>query len=544
MKKKTFYLIPVIALLITACQTTKPKSSQIISSDEPDTSLVSSSSSISSDNLTSDKDSSSEPSSSSVSSSDPISSSSNPISSSSEPISSSSSSSSSSEPLEDNFVNLEIFALNDNHGTVKDGDSGLGISKTSTLLKTYPKNINNALYVSQGDMWQGGAESNATKGKLMTDWMNQLGFVSMTVGNHEFDWGTSYVSSNAALADFPFLGINVFDRVTNQRVDYLDPSVIVNKNGAKIGIIGSIGDCYSSIAPSMVSDIYFKVGSDLTNLVKNEATRLKNDEKCDFIIYSTHFSDENYDLTISDYVDIVFEGHSHENYIRTDAKGTYHIQSAGYNRTIGYIDLTINTTKDTFVINKINPIYTLDYSSYANDQAAESLFTKYANEINAVDEVIGYNIRQRNSTYLRRLVASLYLEEGIKSWGSEYNIFLAGGYLSCRDPYNLYEGNVKYADLYTLFPFDNPLVLCSVSGYYLESVFINSTNNNYYISYSDYGNDNQYSVDRYQTYYVVVDSYTSEYAPNHLTEIVRHNPLNYYARDMLAEYARNGGFEH
>ena len=90
----------------------------------------------------------------------------------------------------------------------------------------------------------------------------------MTVGNHEFDWGTSYIKTNAGLANFPYLGINVYSNTTNQRVDYLDPSVIINKNGAKIGIIGAIGDCYSSISASMVQDVYFKVGDDLTNLVK------------------------------------------------------------------------------------------------------------------------------------------------------------------------------------------------------------------------------------------------------------------------------------
>ena len=521
MKNKLFYLLPIIALLMSACQLNKAKGSDS-TNNESITSIVDTSSS-----------NEEKPSSSSANNKD-----SSNISSSEK----SSSSNESTSSTTDNLVNLEIFTLNDTHGNVRDSDSGLGISKTATLLKTYPKNVNNALYVSQGDMWQGGAESNITKGKLVTDWMSQLNFTSMTVGNHEFDWNTSYVSNNASLADFPFLGINVYDRTTDQRVDYLDPSVIINKNGAKIGIIGAIGNCYSSIAPSMVSDIYFKVGSELSTLVKNEATRLKEEENCDFIIYSTHEGNDGYDISISDYVDIVFEGHTHQNYVTTDSKGIYHIQSAGYNRTIGYIDLTLNTLTDTFVINAINPIYTLDYSSLANDPDTEALFTKYAGDIDIVNEVLGYNSYQRNSTYLRNLVADLYLQKGLDTWGDTFDIFLGGGYISCRSPYYLYKGDIKYADLYTLFPFDNYLVLCSIQGQYLNSVFINSTNSNYFVSYSDYGEANIDNVKTNGTYYVVVDSYTSEYKPNHLTEIIRFNPLEYYARDLLAEYARSGGF--
>ena len=391
-------------------------------------------------------------------------------------------------------------------------------------------------------MWQGGAESNVTKGKLVNDWMNQVEFTSMTVGNHEFDWKTSSLKSNSQLANFPYLGINVFDRTTNQRVDYLDASTIVNKNGAKIGIIGAIGDCYSSISSSCVSDVYFKVGYDLTSLVKQEAIRLKNEEQCDFVIYSLHDDDTDYNIELSNYVDIVFEGHTHQNYIRQDSKGIYHIQGAGYNKSIGYVNLTINTTKDTFVINRTASIYTSNYSNLSADAEAESLFTKYASDINSMYVPLGYNAYKRTSTTLRRLVAKLYLQHGQQAWGSRYNIFLGGGYLSVRSPYNLEEGDVTYADLYTLFPFDNSLVLCSIKGSDLDSKFVNTTNSNYYVSYSDYGEENRYTIDDNATYYVIVDTYTSDFSSNNLTVIDIYDPPVYYARDMLADFARDGSF--
>ena len=185
------------------------------------------------------------------------------------------------------------------------------------------KEQENTLLISQGDMWQGSVESNKTKGNLITEWMNDLGFVSMTLGNHEYDWSSEYIEFNDEIADFPILAINVREVATNERPDYLDASTVVEKGGAKIGIIGAIGDCYSSISGSLVRDVEFLVGEELTDLVKEESIRLKEEEKCDFIIYSVHDDFSSYDLTLSrdGYVDLVLEGHTHRNYQMMDEYG-------------------------------------------------------------------------------------------------------------------------------------------------------------------------------------------------------------------------------
>ena len=69
-------------------------------------------------------------------------------------------------------------------------------------------------------MWQGSVESNLTEGHLVTEWMNQMNFVSMTVGNHEFDWGRQGIIDNSELANFPTLGINVVYQSNYERVEF------------------------------------------------------------------------------------------------------------------------------------------------------------------------------------------------------------------------------------------------------------------------------------------------------------------------------------
>ena len=519
MNKKILYLIPFIAILITACHTNKTHSSVPINSDGlTDSSFISSIDSSSLESISSD--------SSFIASSD------NSISS-------------SDEEIEDEIINIELFALNDTHGNVVDSTSGLGISKTATLLKTYPKNVDNALYISQGDMWQGQAESGLTFGKIVNDWMSQMHFASMTVGNHEFDWNTSYVKANAESASFPYLGINVYSRATNQRVDYLKPSVVVEKNGAKIGIIGAIGDCYSSISYSMVKDIYFKVENELTSLVKNEAIRLRNEENCDFIIYSVHDGmddDDNnpYNTALSSYVDLVLEGHTHLDYHYLDSRGIYHVQSAGYNSTINYVDIDINITQKTSSIKSIKSIKTNDYTSLLKDEETETLFTKYDSVIGHVHDVIGYNASKRYSSSLHQKTADLYLDLGLEKW-NEYQIFLGGGFVKTRSPYNLERGNVTYAHLYSLFPFNNNVILCSISGYNLKNRFIN-TPKDYYVSYSSYGSLHKDEIDDYATYYIVTDTYSSDYSKNGLTIVERYLETGYYTRDAFKDYIAAGNY--
>ena len=453
-------------------------------------------------------------------------------------------------------VVFDFIALNDLHGKFADSDTQPGVDELSTFIKKAREENENTLLLSSGDMWQGSSESNLTRGFIVTDWMNEMDFTSMSLGNHEYDWGKSYIEKNLELAEFPFLGINIYDTSTNKRVDYCQPSVTVEKNGVKIGIIGAIGDCYSSISADMSKGIYFKTGTALTSLVKAEAKRLREQEGADFIIYSIHAGYEEslnstktlsdseftyYDVGLSDgYVDLVFEGHTHQRYVVKDSHGVYHLQDGGDNDGISHAEVKINFVNDTYVVNEAQFISTGAYSSWEDDPIVETLLKKYENEIAISNKVLGTNSRTRYSNELRQLVADLYYETGVAKWGKKYNIVLGGGFLSVRSPYNLYAGEVVYGDLLSLLPFDNQLVLCSISGRNLRDKFFETTNSNYFIGYGEYGESVKSSINLNATYYIVTDTYSSTYKYNNLTEIERYGE-EVFARDLVAAYIEKGG---
>jgi 2',3'-cyclic-nucleotide 2'-phosphodiesterase/3'-nucleotidase len=455
------------------------------------------------------------------------------------------------------MTTFDFYSINDLHGKFADGDNHPGVDELTTYFVNARITDDNVVILSAGDMWQGSSESNLTYGMLMTDWMNQIGVTAMTLGNHEFDWGETYIQDNETLAEFPFLAINIYERATNTQVDYCQSSVVVEGDGIQIGIIGAIGDCYSSIAPDKVEDIYFKTGSELTSLVKKESEKLRK-EGVDFIVYLIHDGygsssgttstvvppsqmKSYYDISLSDgYVDLVFEGHTHQGYVIKDQEGVYHLQNRGDNKGgISHVEVAFNTVTGDCSINASELVNTDIYANMADDPIVNELLNKYEEQIAPGKQVLGHNSRRRSSEELRQLVADLYYQTGLAKWGDEYKITLGGGFLQTRSPYNLTAGDVKYSHLQSLFPFDNDLVLCSVKGRDLLSKFINSSNDNYYISGDQtlMGNVNPNG-----TYYIVVDTYTATYAPNRLT-VVEEYTQGIYARDLLAEYIRQGGLQ-
>lgn len=460
------------------------------------------------------------------------------------------------KPQEKGTAELSFYAINDLHGKFMDTDTQPGMDEFTAYMKAlYSDNAREEILLSSGDMWQGTVESSTNKGRLMTEWMNELGFVSMTLGNHEYDWGAQVLTPNSEFAEFPFLAINV--TYNGQAVDYCRASTVVEKSGVKIGIIGAIGDCLSSISGDFTDGLAFATGSQLTNLVKAESTRLRKEDGCDFIVYSMHsgygdsFSStgiqsvtgreisDYYDTALSDgYVDLVFEGHTHQSYILKDEYGVYHLQGGGENRYVSSADVSFNKDTGKYTVTP----RLLGTSVYANnsitgDPVVGDIFDKYFEEGDPYTTVLGRNARRRQSDEVCEQVAKLYYEAGIEEWGSEYDIVLGGGYLKLRTPYRVEAGNVTYANLFSVLPFDNELVLGKIKGSNLISNFLETSNGNYHVYTSLRSSD--VSVNEY--YYIIVDSYSSTYKPNRITEVKR-SSKGKYARDLLAEYVSAGGW--
>ena len=107
----------------------------------------------------------------------------------------------------------------------------MGAIKNFTYLKqkgTSP----NTVVMGSGDFFQGSIESNYNRGALITELMMEANFTTYVLGNHDFDWGSSYIARNrnltpqvsSATRKIPFLGANIheFDIATKTVGDFAD----------------------------------------------------------------------------------------------------------------------------------------------------------------------------------------------------------------------------------------------------------------------------------------------------------------------------------
>ena len=453
------------------------------------------------------------------------------------------------------IIVIDFYCVNDLHGRVLDSAAQPGIDEMTTYFEQVKQTDDNVILLSAGDMWQGSAESNLTRGQLLVEWMNILDFQGMALGNHEFDWGEAHIEQNAKTAQFPFLAINVFDADTKERVSYCEPSRMVEVDGVQIGLIGAAGDNYSSIAPDMTKGIYFVTDAALTQLVKEESQRLR-EQGADFIVYILHDGyggspagnalpvkqqqlASYYDVALSDgYVDLVFEGHTHQRYVLVDEYGVYHLQNGGDNTGgMSHVEISLHAIRGTVNVRQVELVRNEQYAALEGSATLDGILERYQDTLAPALSPCGKLAHAIPGDDLRQIIADLYYLEGLTRWGSEYDIAMGGGFISIRQPGYLTGGEVTYGDLLELFPFDNELVLCTISGRDLKNRFIESDNKNYFMCFDE---DLTRDLDENATYYVVVDSYSSTYAPNRLTEVERYGE-SYYARDMLANYIRNGG---
>jgi 2',3'-cyclic-nucleotide 2'-phosphodiesterase/3'-nucleotidase len=363
-----------------------------------------------------------------------------------------------------NLVEIDLYNLNDFHGAVEfnTNNKELGISRIAGYASIQRDRNPNSLFLSSGDMWQGSADSNITRGRLVVDAMNIIGFSAMAIGNHEFDWTDTYLYLNQERSEFPLLGINIMDKRTNQRAAFADAYTMVERQGVKIGIIGTIGSSLeSTILASAVANYDFVP---YTNLVMAASQSLRA-QGAHLVVLLNH--DGQVESGVIPYVDAVFNGHTHRlETLHVSGKPVY--QASAYGRAIAHAKFIVNRSANTVQFQQSQSgVYTYDdlirlQQFPQEDPTIATLYDTYLiDEINPIkNEVVGIADGQFTQANLGRLAVDEMLAYGIKQKPEVVASFHNSGGVRASIP----SGQVTYGDIYRAFPFDNELVIVAVTG--------------------------------------------------------------------------------
>ncbi|MDR0934807.1 MAG: 5'-nucleotidase C-terminal domain-containing protein [Erysipelotrichaceae bacterium] len=358
---------------------------------------------------------------------------------------------------------IDFYAINDFHGAIEYNESygEPGLAKVGGYLKTQRDAApDNTVILSSGDMWQGTYESYYNHGKVITESMNNIGFVSMSVGNHEFDWGSQDITYNAEFADFPMLGANImnYPDITTKS-DITESYVIVNRGHLKIGVIGAIGqDQITSINSFYTKDVYF---ADPTPIIKDLSTKLRNDEKCDMVVLSIHTGKDSVDrsLATGGYVDAVFCAHTHQ--VESEkVSGVPFIQGGTKGERISHVKLSYDYATKEVTCDTYTNIAKYKIMEQNPDQEIRTIINSYSAASSAAGDVnVGtFTYDADRYSTLPNMSTYTIAQESIKQG---HNITLA---MTNYARESIYAGTITYKDLFKGLPFDNYIYIVRAMG--------------------------------------------------------------------------------
>jgi len=355
-------------------------------------------------------------------------------------------------------VEIRILHVNDFHGFAEaykplGSDELLGgiaylAAKANELRKEKP-----SLLLSAGDMIQGNNWANLFQGESVIEWMNEMRFDAMVLGNHEFDFGQEVLKKRISEARFPILGANV------EGVERLKPYVIKELKGIKVGIIGVVTeDVPLSTHPRNVVGLNF---ISPMKIIEKYIKELKN--KVDVMVVLSH-SGHPADRMLAEKVegiDVIVGGHSHTKITKPVKVGnTIIVQAWEHGKALGVADLTI---KDGKVIRSEGRLEEIKPEEGREDRATLALLNKYKGKVDAVlNEKIGEaevdldgeNVRKRE-TNLGNFIADIMRRIS----GADITLINGGGIRT-----SIKKGEVRVKDVYSVLPFDNYIVAIKLTG--------------------------------------------------------------------------------
>lgn len=348
-----------------------------------------------------------------------------------------------------------------------------GIARMITAIgEARARGGENQILLDAGDQFQGSLYYTQYGGEMAAEFMNQLNYDAMAVGNHEFDDGPEGLAPFLDLVSFPVVSANIDVSGNNLLAGKVAKSTTLDVGGSQIGIVSVLAeDTVETSSPG--ESVVFSSAVDAAQAEVDALTG----QGIDKIILLTHVGlpkDKQLAEALTD-VDLIIGGHSHTLLSNTNdrAAGSYPtevngvpiVQAYAYGKYLGELNVTFD---DSGVITEIAGEPILLDASVAEDAAAVARVAELAEPLEelrnrvvaTINEPLGGDraVCRAMECTMGNLIADAMLAR-VKDQGIEVAIQNGGGIRASIDA-----GEVTMGEVLTVLPFQNTLSTFEVDG--------------------------------------------------------------------------------
>lgn len=344
------------------------------------------------------------------------------------------------------------------------------------------------LMVSCGDFLQGGTPGAISNGRYVVDIMKTMHYDAITLGNHEFDYGTPHMKELLSLMQTPVTCVNLRTTDTGQR---LFAPYIINKVGShKVAFVGALTP---TALQTEAIGFYDKDGRQTLELAPAEVYQLVEDaalearrKGADIVVVLSHLSEDDNQYGVTSHglisnttaIDAVFDGHSHSvvpQLVINNRVGKPVVisQTGAQFANIGkcFISLKEKTSKNkkTPKVRKISteliPTKTVEMKNAEVKHATDSVTALFQETINRivchsdVPITINGSDGKRAVRSYETNAGDLVCDAFRYVTGAQISMNNSGGIRT-----SLPSGNLTYGDIISLLPFQNVVSVVEVSG--------------------------------------------------------------------------------
>lgn len=346
-----------------------------------------------------------------------------------------------------------------------------GIARLLTAVNDARGRAENSILLDAGDQFQGSLLYTQYKGAMSAEFMPQVGYDAMAVGNHEFDDGPDVLGRFADAAGIPVLSANIDASREPAVAGKIGKSTVVEVGGERIGVVGLTTLETPEIAspgPNVNVMPYDAAQAEIDSLTEQGVNK---------IILLTHvgYVDDQALAEQLTGVDVIVGGHSHTFLSNTEegAAGPYPtmvgnvpiVSSRSYGKYLG--ELTVIFDDDGNVVSAEGDPILLD-ASIPEDEAAKARVEELAEPLNELRERVVAETAdaidgERESCRaveceMGNLVAEAMLDR-VRDQGITIAIANGGGLRASIDA-----GEVTMGEVLTVLPFQNTLSTFQVTG--------------------------------------------------------------------------------